>query len=64
MIYRSAKELPRSLAGYALWLQVYTGGVWQVACQLRRRDARELLSWVDQQPEYRRRLVRVEGERL
>jgi hypothetical protein len=50
MIYRTSRELPRSLRGYAIWLQVLDQGAWYEVCSLRPADARAVLRWLDRHP--------------
>lgn len=51
MIYRTSRELPRNLRGYALWLclPVPHHG-WVCICTLTATGAREALRWNDRQP--------------
>lgn len=53
MTYRSSQELPRSLRGQTLWLQLLYLGNWSEACELRASDARALCRWLDQHPQCR-----------
>lgn len=50
MIYRTSADLPRSLRGYAIWLQVLDDGVWYEVCALRAADARAVARWLDRHP--------------
>jgi hypothetical protein len=50
MIYRSSRELPQNLRGYALWLQCLDAGVWSEVCCLRPADARQVARWLDRHP--------------
>jgi len=61
-IYRTSRELPKSLNGYALWLQLQYAGQFQTVCGLRPTDARAALRWADSRtlPVH----LRVWGERI
>lgn len=51
MIYRTSRELPRSLRGYAIWLMLPVPGKdWVCVCTMRPQDARQALRWSDRQP--------------
>lgn len=48
MIYPTDKvELPASLRGYAIWLQVYHASRWQAICQLSPTAARQIKRYID-----------------
>lgn len=46
----SSGDVPRTLRGYACWLQHKHGGHWFTLCPLRPNDARDVLRWLDQHP--------------
>lgn len=50
MIYRSSRDLPRTLRGHALWLAVLDNGTWYEVCPLRPADARAVCRWLDRHP--------------
>ena len=62
LIYLSRREMPASLAGYSLWLQVRDAGEWSVVCELNPTAAKEVGRWLDRHP--LRREVRVLAEKV
>jgi hypothetical protein len=59
-IFLSSRDAPRSLAGYALWLEALHGGHWFAVCALRASDARSTLRWIDSHPTHLGLRVRAE----
>lgn len=51
MIYRSSRELPTSLRGCAIWMQVFDGVKWNMSNCLRAHDARQLARFLDRNPD-------------
>lgn len=50
MVYRSSLGMPRSFAGYSIWLQVREEGDWVSVCALLPSEARQLARWMDRHP--------------
>jgi len=61
-IFLSSTGLPRSLQGYALWLQVRDAGHWSCVCKLLPSEARDLCRWLDRHP--LRQEIRVLAEKV
>jgi len=62
MIYLSSRDLPASLRGYALWLQVRDQGQWSCVSKLLPSEAREVCRWLDRHP--LRQELRVLAEKV
>ena len=62
MIYLSRSEMPASLRGYALYLQVRDAGDWSVVCELSPTAAKEVGRWLDRHP--LRRELRILAEKV
>ena len=60
MTFLSSSDLPKSLSGYALWLQVRDNGQWSDACCLLPSETRQLFRWLDRHPLRRELRVRAE----
>ena len=62
MIFLSSRDLPASLRGHALWLQVRDQGQWSAVCKLLPSEAREVCRWLDRHP--LRQELRVLAEKV